>query len=92
MSITCENKIARKKLQNVTSISKERITDMKRNVPKRRISIAAMLADFFSENSDVSLSAEMEPSTVSTQKENIKGEYGKYSHPWAHLKFEDREQ
>ena len=45
----------------------------------------------FFENSDVSLSAEMEAATISTQKGNIMAECSEYSHPWAHLKFEDRE-
>ncbi len=64
---------------------------MKRNAQKRRIHIAVMRA-IFPGNSDVSLSAEMEAATAFTQKGNIMAEYGKYSHPRAHLKFEDRER
>ena len=46
----------------------------------------------FSKNSDVSLSAEMEAATRSTRRGNLMAEYSKYSHPRAHLKFEDRER
>ncbi len=63
---------------------------MKRNVKKRCIPVAAM-RQILSENSEASSSAEMEPSTASTQRGNTMAEYSKYSHPRAHLKFEDRE-